>query len=278
MPNKNAENFARPPLTRLDSRSNVLIRPGYPNQPGVQFRPPPRPGAPQFAQRPPTRPPIPGGGGGGGGGVQQPYPTNLGPRPVGGNVGVRPATPYPRQPSPNQPRPQGYPLPQAQIRTVDSEDNVDLNEQNMALNLQTSKEDYEKSEAYIDNVDVVNNTRTDDYVSERTESKSNLYMNRIEEDEQDQQQQQQQQQQHDDSKYTSETSHRDVVVKPRKEDVKSTVPERPPSAMRTSKTPTNERPHSAMKSPNADRTNLTPRARKVPNNFNGTLRSPKPGY
>ncbi|XP_049821000.1 microtubule-associated protein tau isoform X2 [Aethina tumida] len=98
----------RPPLTRIDSRSNFPpnIRPGFPNGPPVvQNRPQIRPGQPPFIQRglaPGVRPqgpvPFPQNQ------FQQGYPPNQ-PR-----ANFRPVTPYPRPPQ----RPQGI-FPQRSV-------------------------------------------------------------------------------------------------------------------------------------------------------------------
>lgn len=96
----------RPPLVRLDSKTNISPRlGGYPNQQGgTQFRPPqPRPqfaGNPQYGARPPLqRNPSSG---------QFNLPPNLGARPVSPNTnpGLRPVTPYPRPQQQSQPQQQ----------------------------------------------------------------------------------------------------------------------------------------------------------------------------
>lgn len=266
----------------MDSRSNVLIRPGYPNQPGVQFRPPPRPGAPQFAQRPPAaRPPL-----GQQQQQQQQYPANLGPR--GPNVGIRPGTPYPRQPLPNTtPRPQNYTqskpvgdqfknLDSANILSHQSDETSDTH----VTAIQNNNANQSVHKIQEDRTEIPDNKirdKIEEYKTNRTDSKSSLYMNKIDEDE---------------SQEINATIAKDNVIRANpstteyihvtktqnKEDEKF-VNERPSSAMRMSKTPSEERPTSALKSPIIEKTtDLSPRIRKVPNNFNGNLKSPKSGY
>ncbi|KAJ3667144.1 hypothetical protein Zmor_002546 [Zophobas morio] len=91
----------RPPLTRLDSRNSLPIRPGFPTQPGLGPRPPqirqPIPQQ-QFIQRAPGAAPRPPG--------QPQFIQNPGVRPL--NPNFRPSTPFPRPPQPpQQPRQPG---------------------------------------------------------------------------------------------------------------------------------------------------------------------------
>lgn len=230
-------------------------------------------------QRPPTaRPPL--------GQQQQQYPTNLGPRTP--NVGIRPGTPYPRQPLPNTaPRPQIYTpsktgneqvknLDSTNITSLSSDDNSDINVspiQNTTSNQSINKTLQEEP------TDIPENRireKSEEYSTNRTDSRSNLYMNRIDEDEQQDVKAEISMDNSPNANHPLESVNN--TKNQRKEDEKPTIA-RPSSAMRMSKTPSEERPLSVLKSPVIEKpSDLSPRTRKVPNNFNGSLKSPKSGY
>ncbi|XP_068909438.1 microtubule-associated protein tau-like isoform X4 [Tenebrio molitor] len=144
----------RPPLTRLDSRSSLPLRPGFPSQPGVVLRPQqirqPIPGQ-QFVQRPPgavSRPPG-----------QPQFIQNQGVRPPI-NPNFRPSTPFPRPQPPQGQAPRqpgifqqrsapGYPQPRPQFegdqllrsQTLDSTDLTSKSPENV----KTAQEDFTRS-------------------------------------------------------------------------------------------------------------------------------------